>query len=215
MTVMFDDVKALLTGKREQQNVTASIDAHPARWARERLTGLVKSVLPRNFKDEKWRRVTWPGCPACQHPLGLAYCARPVFWMQVLPAPLWKFTPGPLHCDGDIYLDIETGLTVCSACDAVQAFADSSFMCNRGCGALFRGGELWQGMTDDIVSARRRPWMHSMKARVTQEIVDCGWAGMTRLKRTGGRPRCGCQARLYRLDGAADICGNCLQRWLV
>lgn len=183
-----------------------------ARTVRDRLAKVAAAVLPKNFKDPKWRVMCWPGCPACQHPPELAGCGRPRMWLQAIPEALWKYTPILLMCRGLSRLDIETGLIACDVCEESQPFADAPFVC-WDCGALFRGGEAWWGMRDDILEARKWQWMRSVKARTAQELLDTGWQGITRLAKATELPRCGCDAKLYRLDGRTDICGNCLQRW--
>ncbi len=180
--------------------------------SKDRIAGLVRAVLPPNFNDMKWRRVTWPGCPACLRAAAPCCCAREKFWLPPLPDMIVAALPPQLRCNGEIRLDIETGVTICVDCGAALPFSESVFVCAPGCGAIFNGGELWQGMSNDLAAARQWPWMRSVKSRVAQEITGCGFGGESRLVATSHRRRCACKAVLYRLDGNTDICGNCLQR---
>ncbi len=182
----------------------------PRRIAR-RASVLVRAVLPPNFSDAKWRRVTWPGCPVCARGGSVCHCARPAFWLPAIPKATWGRLPMSLRCLGALYLDTETGMAHCEGCADKTPFSESVFGC-YGCGATFRGGELWEGMEAELAMARTWPWMRAVKARVSQEITGCGFHAR-RLAKTDGTPPCGCPAALYRLDGKTDICANCLRRW--
>lgn len=174
---------------------------------------IVKRVARPNFHDPKWRRLTWPGCPACQLPPQLTVCGAAALWVPPGGELAAKWLPASMRCGGDLYLDTETGLVHCAGCDSRQALAETKYACSGSCGAVFEGGECWEGMKADLPAMRSWAWTRTVKARLSQRILDCGYDRMTRLVKTSPTPRCGCKAKMYRLDGVTDICGECLRRW--
>lgn len=173
-----------------------------------------REILHKSFSETEWRTVTWPGCPACGLPAQQAGCGRQAWWMPPLPNMIvGKMLPAWLRCLGEWRLDVDTGVIHCKRCGMSDPFADTQFLCPE-CGAMFEGGEMWEGMSADVTGTGRRPWMQSLKSRNGQEILGC-MAGARRLAKVGRKPRCGCNASLYRIDGAQDVCAKCLQRWPV
>jgi hypothetical protein len=111
-----------------------------------------------------WRRKTLPPCPVCRQPTVHA-------WHHGCPSPLGRLeAPGR----GSTYIDIATGLVHCVLCNTAAPIEDWHSLCS--CGAVFEGGEIWEGMAAEIGKVGDLQWARAAGIRRgTLEITFLGW----------------------------------------
>ena len=97
-------------------------------------------VQPTAPKRE-WRKKTATRCPSCQSVGGHV---------------------GHRGCpsNGKLWVDILSGTVMCDICHKSWSLENSTHYC--GCGAKFRGGELWAGMAEEIRRVGNRAWIRRM-----------------------------------------------------
>jgi hypothetical protein len=101
-----------------------------------------------------WRRHTVPRCPSCK-----------------------RGAVNALHrsCDGALYVDMATGRVHCTGCGRNWAFTNWKSYCR--CGAVFKGGELWEGMKAEMGQAGEFSWLKVQGRRKgTLKTTMLGWS---------------------------------------
>lgn len=93
-----------------------------------------------------WRRKIVPSCPHCGHPAGPSFHLDPL--------------PNGETCNGEMYLDIESGRTICRNCLFEKSVEGMSHHCD--CGCVWTGGEVWQGMRTDLGRMGNRAWLRQI-----------------------------------------------------
>jgi hypothetical protein len=97
----------------------------------------------------------------------------------------------------DLYIDIATGHKHCIACGRELGLESWTNHCTR-CGAVWEGGEIWQGMAAEVGSMGDLAWLKAAGVRRgTPEITFLGWSSCL-----------GCQRRFERKAGLLLGIGN-------
>ncbi len=105
-----------------------------------------------------WRRKTVPACPHCSRAAGPAFHSE---------------TAAGFPCNGEVYVDIENGTTLCRRCSDRSSLERFTHVCNQ-CGCEYVGGEVWQGMRTDLAAVGNRAWVRRIgitKGRSQVRIV--------------------------------------------
>jgi hypothetical protein len=93
-----------------------------------------------------WRRNILPACPVC----GRAACPS-------------LHNRGCNSKNPEWWLDLETGNTQCSGCGQQGSVESMRHFCD--CGAVYEGGEVWEGMAAEIVNIGDLHWFRAAGIR--------------------------------------------------
>lgn len=147
-----------------------------------------------------WRRRVLPACPCCRR------------------GPVW-----PFHWDctrkqtGSLYIDMASGEVHCISCGCGWSFEQSKHYCN--CGAVYIGGELWQGMEAELGRMGNVSWLKAAgiqrgNAATTllgwSHCIACGNKEFTTLGMRRGGICWACWAKAKkRLDARFSLAWRC------
>lgn len=92
-----------------------------------------------------WRRKLFPPCPSCRSSGG---------WAEHRNCP---DTVAHKAGRSNLYIDIATGETICLACGQKWGLEDTRHY--HKCGAVFDGGEIWQGMAAELGRIGNARWL--------------------------------------------------------
>jgi len=110
-----------------------------------------------------WRKSLIPPCPICKqgpHVAKHRTCSKE---RMALPS-----------FEGELAVNIETGEVFCSGCGKSYSFDGWTQFCD--CGAVWQGGEIWQGMAAEIGRVGDVTWLKAAGAtQGTLEITFFGW----------------------------------------
>jgi hypothetical protein len=113
----------------------------------------------RKIRMPEWRRNIIPACPVCGRAADVAIHKR--------------------GCgNGEWWIDLETGNTQCGGCGEKASVETMRHFCD--CGAVYEGGELWQGMAAEIVDIGELHWFRAAGIRrgdLTTRFL--GWSECT------------------------------------
>ncbi len=93
---------------------------------------------------ELWRKKTVPPCPKCGN---------------------WTDHVGHLDCpyNGEMQIDILSGMVKCDGCGAICGLEKIEHYCS--CGAVYEGGEIWEGMHREMGRVQNLAWFQRLYAR--------------------------------------------------
>ena len=116
--------------------------------------------------------------------------------------------------DNRVWIDVEKGTKYCEGCKRSWDISISNKHCR--CGAIFKGGELWAGMQEEIGQYQNLAWMQRLsltKGSLETRMIGydkCSFCGRwDKTRRPEFKPR----ARKVFISPNAGICNKCVTKY--